>query len=636
MATILLGSVAAMLYAMRNSIRASDDRIAYEENYHCAMSGLAAAKYWLFKHGVPAKAQLAGTMGNTIDALASGSVNLSNYVRENATGSNTPYTMSGQAILQKYTQAVSTLGTGDPALPGGRRVLAQLGSDDSKLIFLRRDVPEMNTQDLFEGTDTPRSYVSKIRFTTPYGNDDPTNYQPDDLRRVSIIVEATAVTKGQGVKKVRTLQQKLLVVPVHGESEDPILGPVAGVAFGGGAVTVTGVSSLKIHWGPVWSKANIELLQLAFTPTAGTAVKTLAAGSDQQGKFYGAGTLNDGLFEKWVKYQTAGLFTTTGGTPIFKDSASTSLTNPTINGVPVKDLFVQIVNGSFGANWGSGTNNKLRLDGVYKDTYKTAAGVWAGAGLGPGILYDNLGAGQNQYTTGTGALVQRDASMIGKVDNLINTQLDYNTWKQFAIANNSYIRPANTGNGFVNQVGQTLYVTPARTLSTSPTGNSALTDLKQISIPTSLIPADGNTAKLRDRILFIDNKPNGQFGSVAIKSGFFWKGLMYVHGGVDIQGAGASGNVLLKNPDEYKTDPTGSSTGTKIGNIIMDGVMLVEGTLSRSGNAAIYGSLVAKGGYSGNGTVDIYYNSRNAGGLFKEVVDDQTISQIITGPTMEI
>jgi hypothetical protein len=53
-------------------------------------------------------------------------------------------------------------------------------------------------------------------------------------------------------------------------------------------------------------------------------------------------------------------------------------------------------------------------------------------------------------------------------------------------------------------------------------------------------------------------------------------------------------------------------------------------------NGCIYGSLVAKGGYSGSGSPDIYYNSRNAGGLFRDVVDDQTIAQIITGPTTEL
>lgn len=641
MALILLGSVAAMLYASRMTVRQTSDRYAYEECYDCAMSGLSAAKFWLFKHGSVAKSQIGANLGNKIDAISSGCVDLANYVRENDSAPTLINStgMPGSKILGYFTKYDGSFGTQPtPGLVGDRKIICDLGSSSSQLILLRRDVPQLDAQNLFTGTDKVRSYISNIRFTTPYRNDNVAGIAADDLRRVIVIVEATAVTLTAGVKKTRTLQQKLLIVPTNGDNTNPILGPVAGVAFGGGAVTVQGASSLNVRWGPVWSKGDIQLLQLSF----GAGKKTgdpwlLNGGGSGNTKFFGAGVLADGNtdLEKWAKYQTAGILTTTGQVPIFGTLGTNADGTPysTLNGTKVTDFFVQSINSNFGTSY---TPNRIQLGGSY--AWTTSGGQWFASNTGAGILYGLLAAGQTTYTTGTGALVQSDIRMVEKINNLINSQLDYTTWKNFAIANSSYVRPNAGGNEFYNANGQILYVTGTKTLTTSAAGNTKLTSLDQLSM-ASLIPSDGNTISLRDRILFVDTvsgTQNGTFSTVGIGSSFFWKGLLYVQGNISTTGISAGQSILMKNPDEYTLDPKGTTTGARHGSCYLDGVMLVAGTLNRNGNGCIYGSLIAKGGYNGGGSPDIYYNSRNSGGLFKEVVDNQTIAQIITGPTKEV
>lgn len=453
------------------------------------------------------------------------------------------------------------------------------------------------------------------------------------------------MTESVGRPKVRTLQQRLLIVPGVGTQQAPTLGPVAGVAFGGAAVTVQGNSSLNVQWAPVWCKGNMQLLQL--TLNSANTIRTLNAGGNNNSKFFGAGVVNSGSLDKWLRWQTAGVITDTNGLPLLRDAASSNVNNPTINGVPVVDFFAQVLNGDFGAAW---TADKVQLLGSY--AWTGSAGQWATGtapppgtnfpGNGSNILFDALVSGQNKHTTGTGALVQKNPVIAAKIDDLLFTQLNYDSWKAAAIKNNSYARPVQSGNNsmyFINRDGLRLYVTPSRTLTTDATGNTAFTSLNQVSMD-NLIPADRNTATLRDRVLFVDTfegRVDGTMPTVSVGSTFFWKGLLYVMGNISTSGVASGQTVWMKNPDEFVADPLGTQTGAARGSCYMDGVLYVNGQLSRSGNGCIYGSLIAKGGYAGSGSPDIYYNSRNGNGLFANDPDgSQILRQIISGPIAEL
>jgi hypothetical protein len=645
MAFLLLSAIAAMLYSVRNGARLTSDRFGYEETYDTAMSGLSAAKYWIFNHGAPTKTQIGTAMGNKMDAICSGAVELSEYIRDNHSNPNIYLNMSASTILGYYTKYDSGLGSSQVTLDGNRKVLYDFGSSATKLIRIRRDIPDMDKANIFSGTNNIRSYVSNIRITTPYRQDTANKIAADDLRKVSLIVEATAVLEGPGVRKVRTLQQKLLVIPTIGSDESPFLGPVSGVAFGGGAITVQGASSLNIHWGPVWAKNNVQLVQLALSlPNKSTDPKTLSAGGSGNSKFFGAGITDSGLFEKWVKYNTAGLLTNTSGVPIFTDATNPNTNTPsTIGGKQVTDFFVQSIRGDFGTGWAP---NMIKLAGQY---VWTAAGQWYNGTApnssyptnGSTILFDPPAAGQTYPAIFSGALVQNNASMIGKVDDLTSTQLSYATWKSFAIQNGAYLRPVGSGGSisyFTNFDGLKLYVTPTKSLTTSPTGNTLLTSLDQLSMD-SLIPSDRDTFKVSDRMIFIDKYANGSYATVNIGSSFFWKGLLYVEGNISTQGINSGQTVLGRNPDQYTAFANGgytSKSGTLINSCYLDGVLAIAGSLNRQGNGAIYGSLICKGGYSGSGSPDIWYNPRNKGGILKQPTNPNLIAQIITGPTVEI
>ncbi|AXA35585.1 hypothetical protein BRCON_0808 [Candidatus Sumerlaea chitinivorans] len=626
---IMFFAVGVMLLHVRDLSRSTLNKVLYEEAYHTAMSGLAATRNWIREPAL-AKAHLGSTIGGKLEKITSGAIAFSNYVRANRDNTSLLDNLTVSQIVSYYTAFDASLGSGR-ILPDGRQVLYEFTGPDNKVIRFRNDALGNPTENLFSNSGNgARAYVTRIRITTPYrssGTSAAGPYAKDDLRKVTLIIESEGQVIGEPRPKTRIVQQKILIIPGTDTNTPPLVGSTAGL-MSGAIVTAGGTSSLNIHWGPVVSKGPINLLGLSplSIPAKSGDPYELSAASN---KFVGAGVGD----EKWVKWISADrLYNKTGNnlTPIFPN---------TLNGVPVTDFFVQVLNGAFNSGAKPLTRGTLSLGGDYN---WTGPGQWALPTTGERILFDPIPDGGAAYPMGSGALIQNWQPVAVTVDNMINNILDYESWKSFAIANNGYIRPRAGGGGFVNERGQTLHVTPSGTLTTVSTGNTPLTSLAQISMKR-LIPPDGNTAAIPDRMLFIDTpegRANGTPVTISLGSNdaFFWKGMIYHNGNWSTSGGGAFPTVLMKNPDEYAADPTGSSTGTRIANCYLDGLLYVTGSLSRTGNATIYGCIVTKNGYGGTGSPDIYYNSRLKAGLFSSVsvYGSLQIAEMVTGPIAEL
>ncbi|MGI8907747.1 MAG: hypothetical protein ACR2IE_14795 [Candidatus Sumerlaeaceae bacterium] len=620
-ALMLLG-VASMLAMVRHLARSTNDKVAFEECFHVATGGIQMTNAWLLRADM-AKSHLGDSVGGALEAITSGAVNLSTDVII-IPGYTLAAMSPQQQVADYYQNKYNSFSAAGTTLSDGRRVLYSFPAVNGKIIVLQNDALQLQTSSLFDpAAPRARSYISQLRITTPYpagasGSNAAGPYTGETLglRRTSLIIEAEAITLTAGIRKRRFIQQKVLVSPPV-EGAPPLSTGEAIVS--GAAMAVQGSSSLNVHWGPVKAKGNIALLDIAPLDVAN---KRLTSAN----KFFGAGIGN----EYWLKWTCTGtLFQQNGSNqvPLFPTS---------INGQPVVDFFVQLLNGDFGSAW---TNGTLRLDGTYNEAHVKSI-------TNPNNPYASILTGNpttsGHYALGTGALLQNFAPVGVDVDYLINHTLAYNAWKQFAIKRNGYARPQlASGNitGYTNSTGQKLYVTPSRTLTTNSEGNIAFTNLAQISMK-SLVPSGGSTINLADRILFIDT-PEGVEGgtkltvSLSSNDAFFWKGLIYLNTNLQTAGGGAFPTILCKNPDQYRADPSGA-TGTPIQSCYLDGIGMVTGALARTGNAAIYGTLVAKGGYGGSGGPDIYYNSRNAHGLFKGLVSHAATFQIVEGPLQEM
>jgi hypothetical protein len=621
--------VGVMVLHVRDLSRSTQNKVLYEESYHVAMSGLAATKSWLMNPSL-GKQQLGSTLGEKLEKITSGALALSNYVRANRDNVNLLDSLTASQIVSYFAAFDSSFGSGQ-LLPDGRQVIFEFTGPDQKLIRYRNDALSYPTESLFSNTgEGARAYVTRIRITTPYRSSGVINgipYAKDDLRKVTLIVDSEGQVTGNPRNKTRIVQQKLLLIPGVDAIQQPLLSSSAGM-MSGAIVTAGGTSSLNIHWGPILSSGPIHLLGLSplSVPSKPGDFYSLSAAAN---KFIGAGVGS----EKWVKWQTSDrLYFKEGANipPVFPDA---------INGVPVTDFFVQVLNGAFNSGPYPLVRNTLTLAGDYN---WTAPGQWALPTTGQGVLYDPIPDGETLYPMGSGALVQNWPQVALEVSNTLDVALDYDFWKNFAIANNGYVRPNSSGSGFVNEKGQTLYVTSTGMLTTVATGNTLFTSLSQISM-TKLVPSNGNTAQIPDRILFIDTREgtaNGTPNDVSLGSNdaFFWKGMIYCNGNWSTSGGGAFPTILMKDPDQYAADPTGTTTGQLISNCYLDGLLYVTGNLSRTGNATIYGTLVTKGGYGGTGSPDIYYNSRLKKGLFSGSVEQQSkvLHELVSGPISEL
>lgn len=621
---VLLVSVTAMLYAVRHTARLTSDRHAFEECFHTATGGLQMVDAWLLRPSMAAS-HMGGTVGNAVQAITSGTVDMSTdvIVSHNYSAAK----MTPAQILAYYQGTYNGFVAAGTQLADGRRVIYNFPDVNGRIIVFQNDALGDQTASLFDPTASRvRSYISRLRITTPYAASasgmtaaGPWAGETLGLRRVSLIIEAEAVALSAGVKKRRIVQQKVLVYPpIEGA---PPLSMGHSIVSGAG-IQVQGSSSLNVHWGPAMAKGDLDLLDIGPLNVSG---KSLSAA----GKFIGSGIGS----EYWVKWASSGkLYHKSGGTrtPVFP---------ATINGVTVNDFFVQLMNGQFTAGTDVWSPSTVNLSGGYNSSNPTLV-TNPNNDFAP-VLYAPPNGGT--YTIGTGALVQNSPGVASQVDSMIQNTMDYNTWKQFAIKRNGYLRPTVSGGGSVtgyrNANGQTLYVTSSRTLTTYATGNTLLTNIAQISMKPLVSPS-GNTAEIADRILFLDTPEGRSDGtkvdvSLGSSDAFFWKGLLYLNANFSTAGGGAFPTILGKNPDQFRNDPEGNN-GTQISNCYMDGALMITGSMSRTGNASVYGTMIATGGYGGSGGPDIYYNSRNGKGLFRGQGIYAAIFQIIEGPVAEM
>lgn len=658
---ILAITVAVMLYMVTNLSRTTNDKLAYEEAYHVARAGLAVSKAFL---QAPSYANAYLTTGsveaNAFQAMTNGSIDLATWARED-------YSLvdSEDEAALAYTTGFPDKTTGydltDPSggrpTGDGRKVLWtwHAGSDwedtEGKVVKFGNDARTDEPAGAIFGADDGsevRGYVSRVRFTTPYTGS--TTYDADNINSVTIIAEAEAIVKGTGKPKRRILQQKFRIVPNTSDVlgfKIPPLGSGQAI-ISGGSVTVGGASSLKVHWGPVWASTSLELLGLNPLSIVGNKMAIVA-----DNKFYGSGiadTTYGGtvpgvipLVEKWLRWQTAGTLT---AKPSVGNAAPMFPAN--IGGVPVIDFFSQLQAGEFKYTVGgvetAYTVNDLTLSGDYKVDPKLHGGN--------GVFWD-ADPEQNGGLPpiGTGALVQHpDIAKLVKY--MTDEALNYNIWKFYAIAMNGYAKP-KSGGGFTNADGDTLYLTADNppTLTTENTGKP-FTSLKDITMAGSVNQSNGSanfgdTSHIRDRILFIDTPEGTSNGTpvnlkVVAKDNFFWKGLFYLNGSMEVSGQGAAPTIRGKNPDQYAANPRDNSDAAThdIANCIMDGILFVTGSFGNTGNPRVYGSMVSKVGQTGTGTPEVFFNTRLKAGLFQDAyINPATVVEkfaVITGPMVEI
>lgn len=380
--------------------------------------------------------------------------------------------------------------------------------------------------------------------------------------------------------------------------------------YSDGPLSFSGTRLPEVHWGGVNAKGPV-VVDLQFDvlgKTLGARAKAFSAGVD------GPST---GDQESWVRWRT------TDELQMFH-SMPTPIFPPAIDGTPVVDFFSQVMNGSFPGWTGANTS----LSGYY---------FLSTVGSGEGILFDPPVAGE--YTTGTGALVQNWPAAGTAVDDMIATQLNYDYWKQYAIDHNTYLRPVVNGlnnvTGYTDAGGHKIYVTSARALTTSSLSvpgieNTTLTQLGQISRKQEVVEASGNTRFISDRLLFIDTIQGTEAGTSAdIFIGhldeFYWKGIVYIAGNLQMIGTGGSPDIRMQNPYEFLTDPHVTSSYS-MRPCIIDGVLYVRDAMDFTGSAALYGAFV-----SGSGSItnmpEVYYDSR----LKRGILGACTITSIASG-----
>jgi len=130
-----------------------------------------------------------------------------------------------------------------------------------------------------------------------------------------------------------------------------------------------------------------------------------------------------------------------------------------------------------------------------------------------------------------------------------------------------------------------------------------------------------NWANVNPDVVFVDTidglEPAADGSNLATLqmsgSGFSWKGFYYLGANLDLSGLGNPSAIPCK-------DPAGvvSNLGA-----FMDGILVIKGWASVSGNPCVYGSAYIERGLTGTGTMDCWYNVdlRNGGPKFRSNVE---------------
>lgn len=667
--------VGVMLRMVSHMEHDTANKHAQEESYHAGMAGINVAKAWIMSNAMCSANVRGNGLGTTLQEITSGALAVSNYVRAHDSDPATLNGLSNSSILGlTYTgvngevlQSYNQLGiTGSGTTSDGRQILWEYSNDGSaKLVALQNDIRTTPSGTIFL-TDprNTRSYVSRMRITLPYRNftAGSKTYTADDLRKVSLIVEAEGVTFSPGLTKKRMLQQKLLVMPgtdtPNTNVQSPPLSALAAIIAGGFVTASDTNSSLNVHWAPVLAKGNISLLGLGNNSSNGNnkgwdpANKRLTV---DKNKYYGAGVTwavlpGQNAIDKWVRWETAAQLQDEGGHGIFYYTTGNG--NNAVNtydylsngGAKVTDFFAQVQNGSFGASY---NNTQVTLSGF--DTTPVDYNSWSNA---PNVFYDTV-PNSTTPVVGSGELVQYTPSVGTTVDTLLNNTMNYTTWKNYAISQSMYLRPNNSRTGYVNNVGLPLYVRnglPTTEATTNGVANPALTSLTQISM-VGLVTNGMDTESLPDRVLFIDT-PEGTANGTMVdynfnsSDKFFWKGLLYANCNINLQGNGQMGDIQLLNPDQYNyrhgIGPAQSPAYYSGSRCFIDGILFAAGNIGRTGSPVVYGSVITKGNYTGTGSIDIYYNSRLKNGLFQNsnpnggYTGSLVLASTVDGPIVEL
>jgi len=119
-------------------------------------------------------------------------------------------------------------------------------------------------------------------------------------------------------------------------------------------------------------------------------------------------------------------------------------------------------------------------------------------------------------------------------------------------------------------------------------------------------PGDrANWPNVKYDVVFVDTvtgtapTPGQVHPTIALNgSGFSWKGFYFLCANLDVSGMGQPSAISVKRPDGVMESK----------NAFMDGILMVFGTYSGTGNELIYGTVHADQGFVGTGTPDVYYN----------------------------
>lgn len=607
MTGVLALAVGTMLSASRNAIHRSADKIAYEEAYQTALAGTHVARGWLIDPKLAGKmaGNGAGPIETDLKALIDKAIVMNDKVKADV-AQKIKTDLYGPS--SRYTQAGFSLGA---TVSGGRKVLYTFKG--APVVSLVNDPGgKLFQTNLFKETPQGghKASVQWIRLTTP-GVDNETSAS---LRECTFIIEAKGVAEYAGVKKERVVQQRILIKP--NDPSSPLISATEAILTDG-AISAHAMSSSNVHWGAVLAKGNISI----------PFINAIAKVTEKVGKNMVFKGYNFGLNQA-QKANIAGL--------ALGDSGKNKLKNST--GPDTK------------LHWMAGTAGKLYAgqhggDYMFQDVPNVPASgefdffkqLFAGAlntgptplslanftlasefaAVGTSIDANDPSKGNGLYRklpdgTFTGALVQGSPAVDQRIDDFFGT-MTYDTLKAYALAHN----------GYYTYNGSTLRDAAGK-VATLPKMTPGMQDTL----------AAGAT---QDRLLFIDSAAgtDAQPFTNAIGLPDFWKGVIYVNGPLKTSGAGSSPEVVIRSPEQFAAYRATGASGSNVGNVLVDGIVIVNGSAELGANGAIYGTLGAKGGVTIGSSFSIYYNSANGEGRLKDTSTGAQPYTLIAGKLYE-
>lgn len=636
MGGLIAFAVGLVLVHVNQQVRATEDRMGYEEAWHTGLAGVNAIKAYIVTQdkSTSVARQLGGSVSYNPPSLSglvgdlvrvtSGAIEQANYIAENKSNPSLFVNMSASDIYNKWykNQSVTLPSDGTLTENGLQRLVlfqtyvskSERPSNGDAAIVFPNDLSGSAGEQIFQNTNprNARSLVTRIRVTTPYrpGASITSAAKPDDLTQTTLIVEAEGISlpsnknldfryvgMGGGAKR-RILAEKIQVLAQDLNTTTiptPPLKPGAAI-IANGMVTHTGASHFNVAWGPVWSKGGIDIMK--YTPSYSSKTGVFAM-SPQKTKSAGAGIDGD----KWLKYVAAGALTS-DGSPLFPGLSPTT-----------QDLFVEAFKGLLkDAGGKTVAMGKVDLQPGFDNDYTGETGGipdWSKPSPGGLDVFvadpDNAG----NIAIGTGALVQNWPGVNSLIEAQTNQlQTSETFFRNLAKVNGTY---------FSYDVATGKY-------SGSGVFGGSWSDVQAKIDRTTLLGGGTNPYVVPDGVLFIESNSTAavdSFPTISVNSstGFFWRGLMYLKNmSINSSGTGKLADIHMQNPDQFATEPDTaghlSSLGQTNSNCYLDGILYTNGMASGTGNTSIYGCVITIGGWNNGGTPYIYYNPRLKNGMF--------------------